>query len=234
MTAIEWLEVSQQALDEKLVALTDAHVELSSLLPGWTVGHVLAHIALNADAFVGVAAGLARGEVGVMYPGGDEQRDGDIVRESTWSAAELRHHVGASSRSMIDAWRALTADQLTGTFCRTQGAPQFPASVVVARRVREVEVHHHDAGLPWFSFRDWTDSYVDWDVSQQMPGIAARVEGPFRCVDERGEFYSSGDVSDLTATVAVDRRTLLAWSLNRAEINGLPVPSSWILPPPPR
>jgi maleylpyruvate isomerase len=232
MSAIDWLEVSQRVLDEKLEALSDDQIALPSLLPGWTVGHVLAHIALNADAFVGVADALVRGEVGVMYPGGDQQRDGDIEREALWSANDLRAHISTSARSMADAWRALSADQLTGTFCRTQGAPQFPASVVVERRVREVEVHHHDAGLPWFSFRDWSDDYVDWDLSQQMPGIRNRVDATFRCVDERGNFYATGDVSDLTEPVVVDRRTLLAWALNRADIAGLPEPYSWIAPLP--
>jgi maleylpyruvate isomerase len=232
MSEIEWLEASQQVLDNKLVLLKDDHVGLPSLLPGWTVGHVLSHIALNAHAFVGVASALSRGEVGVMYPGGDAQRDGDIEAAALSSADQIRAHVSASSRAMVDAWRALSADQLTGTFCRTQGAPQFPASVVVARRVREVEVHHHDAGLPWFSFADWSDNYVDWDLSQQMPGISDRVDTAFRCVDERGEFYASGEVSDSIEPITVDRRALLAWALNRATIVGLPDPYSWILPPP--
>ncbi|MET0910545.1 MAG: maleylpyruvate isomerase N-terminal domain-containing protein, partial [Ilumatobacteraceae bacterium] len=47
-----------------------ADAELPSLLPGWTRGHVLTHIARNADSFVRLLEAAGRGEVVTQYAGG--------------------------------------------------------------------------------------------------------------------------------------------------------------------
>ena len=49
-----------------------------SLLPGWTVGHVLTHLARNADSMVRVLDAAERGEVVERYPGGMPTRNADI------------------------------------------------------------------------------------------------------------------------------------------------------------
>src|SRR5690606_1590227 len=54
------LELVQAATDRLLTAvgaLDDAAVTQSSRLPGWTRGHVLAHLSRNADALVNVLEG---------------------------------------------------------------------------------------------------------------------------------------------------------------------------------
>ena len=54
---------AQARLDGALRGLDDAAARRPSLLPGWSVGHVLTHIARNADSVVwrleGAAAGRA-------------------------------------------------------------------------------------------------------------------------------------------------------------------------------
>ena len=49
-----------------------------SLLPGWSVGHVLTHLARNGDSVVWRLEGAALGELRDQYPGGLEQRREDI------------------------------------------------------------------------------------------------------------------------------------------------------------
>src|SRR5262249_43465519 len=57
--------------------LDDAAVAAPSLLPGWTRGHVLAHVARNADGAVNLLTWARTGEETPQYASG-EQRDADI------------------------------------------------------------------------------------------------------------------------------------------------------------
>ena len=58
--------------------LTDNTARSPSLLDGWTVGHVLTHIARNADGFTGILAAAERGEIADQYEGGVEGRAAGI------------------------------------------------------------------------------------------------------------------------------------------------------------
>ena len=69
------------ALDDHLdrdVGEPGADPALPSLLPEWTRGHVLTHIARNADSFVRVLEAARRGEVVTQYEGGVAGRNADI------------------------------------------------------------------------------------------------------------------------------------------------------------
>ena len=78
------------------------------------MGHVLTHIARNADSVVWRLEGAARGELRDQYPGGLEQRAGDIEAGAGRPAAELvddvRLSADAVERAMADlplaAWDA--------------------------------------------------------------------------------------------------------------------------------
>ena len=67
-----------------------------SLLPGWSVGHVLTHIARNADANAGVLAAAELGDVVPMYPS-MEARNADIESGSSRRAADLVDDVRSSA-----------------------------------------------------------------------------------------------------------------------------------------
>src|SRR5438477_11561367 len=53
---------------------SDADVAAATLCPGWTRGHVLTHIARNADGISDTLAGALRGEIVLRYPDGPEGR----------------------------------------------------------------------------------------------------------------------------------------------------------------
>ncbi len=69
---------AQAALNETLKGLTDDVARRPSRLPGWSAGHLLSHVARNADSVVWRLEGAARGELRDQYPGGLEQRRDDI------------------------------------------------------------------------------------------------------------------------------------------------------------
>ena len=78
MTAsTEQLRAASQRLMTTVDALAEDDWAAPSLLPGWTRAHVLAHLALNGEAFAGAIGGVLRGERVPMYVS-DQSRDEDI------------------------------------------------------------------------------------------------------------------------------------------------------------
>ncbi len=57
---------------------TDADMAAPIALPRWTRGHVLTHIARNADSIARALSGALRGEIVQRYPDGPEGRAADI------------------------------------------------------------------------------------------------------------------------------------------------------------
>lgn len=82
-----------RAAHERLLAtVSDVDDEIArrpSRLPGWSVGHVLTHLARNAEGMVGRLDGALRGEEVALYPGGRDQRNADIASGAGRAAAAL-------------------------------------------------------------------------------------------------------------------------------------------------
>jgi maleylpyruvate isomerase len=134
------------ALLADLTDLSDAVARGPSRLPGWSVGHVLTHLARNADSVVWRLEGAVRGELRDQYPGGLEQRSRDIEAGAGRPAAELVRDVqqtaGAVEQVMADlspaAWDAPS---------RTSKGVVEDSRDAALSRWREVVVHHGDLGL---------------------------------------------------------------------------------------
>lgn len=149
MTTDNLLELVELSTDRMLLGLTDmsdAQLREPSLLPGWTRGHVLTHLARNADALVNLLSWARTGERKDMYPS-REARNADIESGAGRSVAELRDDLTQShsrfreyaGRLDADAWarRVEWGADMRG------GAAEF---VLVLRAV-EVELHRTDLGL---------------------------------------------------------------------------------------
>jgi maleylpyruvate isomerase len=223
---------AHRRLIASLVTLTDDQARQPSLLPDWSVAHLISHIAGNAEAFVNAAGGLKRGEVGVMYSS-IALRNEAIEQGSVRSADELRAHTVTSSELFESEWGSLSPEALSGQAVSVSGMQTFNASDILMRRLREVEVHHADLGLATFSFRDWSDALVDADLPNQTSSIASRLGRPLHVIDDRGEHHFLGDNAIDCEPIEIDRRSLLAWSMNRIDIDGLPTLGPWQTPPPP-
>jgi maleylpyruvate isomerase len=141
--------------------LSDEHVRRRSLLPGWTVGHVLTHVARNADSHVRRAEAAVRGEVVDQYHGGLAGREADIEAGAGRSAVEILDDVRRSARAVDDAWRALPADAWTAR-SRDANGRERPLFELPARRWQEVEVHVVDIDVG-VTHRDWPEAFVlEW------------------------------------------------------------------------
>ena len=60
-TQLELLAAANQRLIRTVDGLDDATFATPSRLPDWTVGHVIAHLALNGEALAGALDGVASG-----------------------------------------------------------------------------------------------------------------------------------------------------------------------------
>ena len=145
-------------------SLDAADVRLPSLLPGWTVGHVLTHVARNADSFVRMLEGVERGEIVDQYEGGVGARAADIEAGAGRPAGELVHDVRGTIWRFEGHGRA---DQRRGTG-RRGSFGDGPVDGLPFRRWREVEVHHADLGLPGFTFADWSSAYVRRELQREL------------------------------------------------------------------
>jgi maleylpyruvate isomerase len=174
-----------------------------SLLPGWTVGHVLTHIARNADSIVRVLDAAECGDVAERYPGGAPTRNAEIDAGSGRPAGEQVADVAASSQRLEAAWSRQTRwDGLSGEI---DGREVTVASLVFARW-REVEVHRADLGLG-YGPEDWPAEYVREDLGVlEMRWNARRPMG----------------MTGLpAAALQLPPNTRLAWLLGRLHVDGL-------------
>ncbi|MEU9119875.1 maleylpyruvate isomerase family mycothiol-dependent enzyme [Streptomyces sp. NPDC048506] len=138
-----------------LAGLDDADVAGPSLLPGWTRGHVLSHLARQVPALERL---LAWARTGVETPqyAGREARDAEIEAGAHATAAtlvaELRASAAHFQRSVEElpapAWQA-TVRPFTGELCT-------PRRILVIR-LRELELHHADLDIG-YGFADIPDS----------------------------------------------------------------------------
>ncbi|MFE9406144.1 maleylpyruvate isomerase family mycothiol-dependent enzyme [Streptomyces sp. NPDC006530] len=118
-------------------ALDNASVAEPSRLPGWSRGHVLAHVARNADALVNVLAGRP------MYASA-EARDADIDRDAPRpldvQLADVRDSAACfQAEGDRPADWSRTVELRNGV---TDAAARVPF-----RRLVEVELHHVDLGI---------------------------------------------------------------------------------------
>lgn len=136
-------------LDEALEAGT-LDPAVPSRLPGWTVGHVLTHLARNADSMVRVLDGLPQ------YEHGADGRADDIERGAGRPADVLVDDVRTGIWRLETRWAAPVDWDATSEVLSEQ---RVRRAEVPFRRWRETEVHHVDLGLG-YEFGDLPTEYV--------------------------------------------------------------------------
>lgn len=203
---------AHQRLLQTLDRLTDDDARRPSALPGWSVGHVLTHLARNADSHVRLFEGAERGEELRQYEGGPAQRAADIEAGATRSAAALVADVRRTIWRLETTWATTSAIGWEGSGLTMSGDRQ-PCTDLPFRRWREVEVHHADLGLPSFTFDDWSDGYVRRELRRQLMVWRSRL--PMGVGDLPGE------------VLALSPPQRLAWLLGRLAVDGAPVAGPW-------
>jgi maleylpyruvate isomerase len=153
--------------------LTNAQARAPSRLPGWTVGHVLTHLARHADSVVQRLAASARDEVVDQYEGGLAGRAAAIDAGAGRTAADLVGDLRTTALALEAAIEAMP-DGAWDRPTRGVAGDMQPAWLVAHRRIREVEIHHVDLGLG-YEPAAWPAEFVAEMLSGELPSLAGRA-----------------------------------------------------------
>ena len=141
--------------------LSDGEAREPSLLPGWTRGHVITHIARSGDALRNLLIWARTGVETPAYPSA-EARGAGIEAGAGRPVDELLADV-AESAAAFNAEAASLADEDWKSEVDLLGGAPFPAQEVLPRRLVEIELHHTDLGTG-YKAADWTPGFATMDL----------------------------------------------------------------------
>lgn len=200
--------------------LSDADCRAPSLLPGWSRGHVLTHVARNADALATLLSGAAAGRPVQMYPS-VEARDAAVQSGAGRPAAELVADLRGSAARLREIALSLDGSAWQAVQEWRHGRRR-PASDVAGARLTEVELHHIDLGVDR-GLADVPDQAADVLLDEALARlVAAGITEPFRArVDNDDGVRDVGEVSGSGVTVSGTRQELVGWLTGRADGSAL-------------
>jgi maleylpyruvate isomerase len=221
----------------------DAAVREPSLLPGWTRGHVLTHVARNADAVVRLMTWAETGVETPMYAS-PEARETEIEQGAGRGAQELVQDVRESSERFAQVAARLTGEHWGAQIAGRRGGPQA-AGWLPWWRLEEMLVHHVDLGVH-YSPAHWPQYFTEPELAL----IAGRFSNPAFTPESpafrvHAEDVDGADEVDQIFGILADKddeqvpivrgpsAALVAWLIGRSDGDGLNVEPHGALPRPP-
>lgn len=208
--------------------MDDAAVGEPSLLPGWTRGHVLTHLARHADAMTNLLTWARTGVETPAYSSPQARVDG-IEAGAGRPIAEQAADIRAAHEKMADAAAAMSGEAWTFVI----PARKQPAAALPWVRLREVEVHHVDLGLA-YTPEEWSDGFA----LRLLREIVGGSSGPDMVLRPYGLEHplTIGTPTDASPTVGGPTRALAAWLAGRGDgadltvspDGKLPTPATWM------
>jgi len=168
---IDTCRASHRRLAADLIPLTDADVQRPSLLPGYSRGHLITHIANKARAHVALFEGAVVGETRAVHPSGYDA-DRAASAGAHRSARELRADLTASLRLLEAIWDELEEPQWHHQAIMMAG-PRTMVEVV-GQHLRNVEVHHVDLDIA-YGPADWPAVFVAAELTKRLRQLPDRT-----------------------------------------------------------
>uniref|UniRef100_UPI0006E3EE72 maleylpyruvate isomerase family mycothiol-dependent enzyme n=1 Tax=Peterkaempfera griseoplana TaxID=66896 RepID=UPI0006E3EE72 len=113
-----------------------------SALPGWSRGHVLAHLARNADSLVNLLTGAATGRHIPQYADAEARERG--IEEGAGRPLDEQLSDLRGSQERFEAAAAALSDDAWAFRVRHRLGHTFPAADIPWKRLIELEYHHVD------------------------------------------------------------------------------------------
>ncbi|WP_454194567.1 maleylpyruvate isomerase family mycothiol-dependent enzyme [Nocardia sp. Marseille-Q1738] len=224
-------EATARLLDT-IRGLGESAVTEPSLLPGWTRGHVLAHLARNADSLVNL---LLWAHTGVEIPqyASAFLRDSDIEAGAPRPLAEQLADNEAAATRWLGLARSLT-DTAWKTQVRTRQGRPIPATEIPWMRLQEVEIHHVDLNAG-YQPSDWPAPFVARILPQAATDLTRlTADNPLEPCTLHAtdtDFTATIGASPATNTITGPASSLAAWLLGRSpgsDLTGnLPTLPAW-------
>lgn len=209
-------------------------IGVPSSLPGWSRGHVLTHLARQADGLRNYLLGARIEKIVRMYAS-LTARDVDIEYGAMRPAQNIVDDVIKASTDFITDARAMPTEvwQRMAVHARlSDDGPLIQVAAILQTRLAEVEIHHVD--LNWdYCFEDSPPDVLDVLIGRYLGRI---VEGGqvFACrADDLGMSWSAGEVSD-APVISGSAHALVAWLTRRSdgvELASHPIVALPVLPP---
>ena len=206
-------------------SLADDELTAPSLCEGWTRADVIAHVASNGRALVKLIDWATSGEERSLYASTDA-RSQQIAALATLPRKELVAELRESARSFAEQAQRL-GGELAAPEVQLNGKA-LPATSIVALRIAEVVVHHHDLDTAWTVEEADPDSLLNAleAVVRSLRGKGS--PGMTLVTEERDEWV----IGDGGLRVVSDREGLLQWlargDAEHIDVDGpVPVLPSW-------
>ncbi|MEV5009284.1 maleylpyruvate isomerase family mycothiol-dependent enzyme [Streptomyces sp. NPDC093064] len=173
-----WARTGTELMLDAVAGLGEAGFSAPSELPEWTRGHLVAHVAANADALCNLLHWAATGEETPMYASAEERAAG-IAKGPTLSADELRSWLTGSAHRLAEGLDGLTDEQWQHKVITAQGRT-VPATELPWMRAREVCVHAVDLGTGVVTFADLPKGFLTALVAEisAKRGLTELPDGP--------------------------------------------------------
>jgi maleylpyruvate isomerase len=208
-------------------ALDDDAVRAPCELPGWSRGHLLTHVARNADGLSNLLVWAATGERRDMYSS-REQRNADIDAGAGRPAAVIAADLTEASERFFEHAAKLSPGHWHAEVERLLGGLQ-PAARVPWWRYEEVLIHHVDLDTG-FSPAHWPSEFTGPELEmivERFTDPAYEGKAPRFRIHAEDTARKLGVRCDPTLKdellVRGPEPALLAWVLGRSSGDGLVV-----------
>ncbi|MFJ4846076.1 MULTISPECIES: maleylpyruvate isomerase family mycothiol-dependent enzyme [unclassified Streptomyces] len=226
--AAELRQATERLIDAVSV-LAPTSVAEPSRLPGWTRGHVLTHLARNADSLVNLLIWARTGQEVPQYASG-ESRDRDIETGAGRPLAEQLDDLRGSAARLATAIEEIPPQCWASQVVMRSGHVIAAAEIPYAR-LMEIYFHHVDLGIGYtcehlpvpFSVRELA-AVID-DLSGHEGVAAVRLHDT-----DSGEKWVIGAAPEPELTVSGARHALLGWITGRSDGKDLDVQPDVPLP----
>ncbi|WP_213455350.1 maleylpyruvate isomerase family mycothiol-dependent enzyme [Rhizomonospora bruguierae] len=217
---VEVDRATQRVLDA-VAGLDDSVVTTRSLLPGWSRGQVLTHLARNADSYVRLLTWASTGEHTPQYRDMAE-RDLEIEAGAGRPIAEQLGDLRDSAARLADAVAAMPTGAWSAVV-RTISGRDRPAAQLIWGRLRELEVHHVDLNIG-YTFTDWTDAFAQRLLREVATDLARHhgAEPMTLRAPELGHDLAIGETAG-APVITGPAHTLAAWLTGRSDGKDLTV-----------
>ena len=213
-------------------AMSEADLAAPSVLPDWSRGHILGHIAGNAEGLGRRARSVIDGVPRAMYES-PQTRDGDIAWRSGRSLAEHRLALVATHEDAMRDFAGLPSAR-SGEEVELRGGLVIRMGDFTLLRLQEVCIHHSDLATQSYTWMDWPDELSAWALPRAVHMFASRGDFPVNWVEGDGQrlVVTSADGPGLVGSGT----EVLAWITGRAPGAGLtpvglgdvPVAPKWL------
>ncbi|MFG2098012.1 maleylpyruvate isomerase family mycothiol-dependent enzyme [Streptomyces sp. NPDC048612] len=215
----------REATDRLLVSvskLDDAAIGEPSLLPGWTRGHVLAHLARNADALGNLLTWARTGVRTPMYASA-EVRGRDIERGAGRPLAAQLEDLRETAARFDAAMEALPEERWAFEVEMRNGVVER-ADRLPLRRLTELELHHVDLGVG-HTVDQLSPAFVDRELyflcsvkfagHPELPPLELRADDGRRWRTGRADTGPEAEAAPLVVTGSA--AALVGWLTGRGD-----------------